>query len=71
MDRCIDQDKAFYHLSDQKWSKGGTEVQTANGDIAPIKYSKAHYLSPFRMYLAVALFLFAMLMRLKETRISV
>jgi len=54
--------KAFYHLSDQKWSKGGTEVQTtANGDIAPIKYSKAHYMSPFRMYLTVALFLFAML----------
>jgi glycosyltransferase Alg8 len=52
--------KAFYHLSDQKWSKGGTEVQTANGDIAPIKYPKAHYLSPFRMYLTVALFLFAM-----------
>jgi len=54
--------KAFYHLSDQKWSKGGTEVQTAaSGDIAPIKYSKAHYMSPFRMYLAIGLFIFAML----------
>ena len=54
--------KAFYHLSDQKWSKGGTEVQTAaNGDIAPIKYSKAHYFSPFRMYLAIGVFMFTML----------
>jgi len=53
--------KAFYHLSDQKWSKGNTEVQTANGDIAPLKYKKAHYFSPFRMYLAVAVFLFSML----------
>ena len=53
--------KAYYYLSDQKWSKGNTEVQTANQDIAPIKYSKAHYFSPFRMYLAIAVFLFAML----------
>ena len=53
--------KAFYHLSDQKWSKGNTEVQTANGDIAPLKYKKAHYFSPFRMYLAVLVFVFAML----------
>jgi glycosyltransferase Alg8 len=53
--------KAYYYLSDQKWSKGKTEVQTANQDIAPIKYAKAHYLSPFRMYLAISVFLFVMM----------
>jgi len=50
--------KSYFHLSDQKWSKGNTDVQTADDDIAPIRYSKAHYLSPFRMYLSISVFLF-------------
>lgn len=53
--------KAFFHLSDQKWSKGNGEVQTADKDIAPVKYYYARYLSPYRMYFFVTLFLFFLL----------
>ncbi|MEA1920866.1 MAG: glycosyltransferase [Campylobacterota bacterium] len=53
--------KAFFHLSDQKWSKNGTEIQTANKDSALIEYAFAKYFSPYRMYLFVLLFIFSML----------
>ncbi len=53
--------KAYFHLSDQKWSKGGTEVQTADSNIAPLRYKYARYFSTLRMYFFFALFLFAML----------
>ena len=50
--------KAFYNLSDQKWSKAGGEVQTADADTAPIKYKFASLYSPYRMYLFIGIFLF-------------
>lgn len=53
--------KAYFYLADQRWEKGEAEVQTANDDIDPIKYKKAHYLSPIRMYLYVGAFLFFLL----------
>jgi len=53
--------KAYFYLSDQKWAKGDTEMQTANQDIDGIKVPKAHYLSPFRMYLFISIFLFLLL----------
>lgn len=53
--------KAFFHLSDQKWSKGNGEVQTADKDVAPIEYAYARYLSPYRMYLYITLFVFFLL----------
>jgi glycosyltransferase Alg8 len=54
--------RAYYHLSDQKWSKGGTEVQKADGDVVPLEHPLAKHISKIRMYFAVALFLFAMLL---------
>jgi len=53
--------KAYFYLSDQKWAKGDTEMQTANQDIDAIKVPKAHYLSPFRMYLFILIFIFFLL----------
>jgi len=50
--------KAFYNLSDQKWSKAGGEVQTADDDTSPIQYKIARYYSRYRMYLIVAIFVF-------------
>ena len=53
--------KAFYHLSDQKWSKGGTEVQTADENVARLKYRFAKYFSAYRMYFTITAFLFVMM----------
>jgi len=53
--------KAFFHLSDQKWSKSKDEVQTADKDIDIIRYSLSSYFSPYRMYLYIVLFFFLML----------
>ncbi len=53
--------KAFYNLSDQKWSKAGGEVQTADDDTAHIKYKYAKYYSSYRMYLFISIFLFFLL----------
>jgi glycosyltransferase Alg8 len=50
--------RAFFNLNDQKWAKAGGEVQTANDDIAPIKYKIAKYYSSYRMYLFIFIFLF-------------
>jgi glycosyltransferase Alg8 len=52
--------KAYFHLSDQSWSKKGGEVQTADDDIAPI-FAKYKYFSIFRMSLLITLFLFFMI----------
>ena len=52
---------AYFHLSSQKWSKNSGEVQTADGNIAPIRHWLAPYFSNIRMYFFVALFLFSML----------
>jgi len=50
--------RAFFNLSDQKWSKAGGEVQTADDDTVPLdfKYSK-HYQS-YKMYLFISMFIF-------------
>lgn len=53
--------KAYFYLADQKWAKGNSEVQTADQDIDAIKYKKARYLSPVRMYLFGGVFLFFLL----------
>jgi len=53
--------RAFYNLSDQKWSKASGEVQSADKDIDPIKYKFFSYYAPFRMYLFVSLFFFFLL----------
>jgi len=53
--------RAFYNLSDQKWSKASGEVQSADDDIDPIKYRFFKYYAPFRMYLFVSFFLFFLL----------
>ncbi len=52
--------KAYFHLSDQSWSKRGGEVQTADNDIDPV-FFKYKYFSIFRMSLFIMLFLFLML----------
>ncbi|WP_297439949.1 glycosyltransferase [Sulfurimonas sp.] len=51
--------RSFFNLDDQKWAKAGGEVQTANDDIAPIKYKIAKYYSSYRMYLFIFIFIFA------------
>jgi len=53
--------RAFYNLSDQKWSKASGEVQSADNDIDPIKYKYFKYYAPFRMYLFSILFFFFLL----------
>ena len=53
--------RAFYNLSDQKWSKGSGEIQNADNDIDPIKYKFFQYYAPVRMYLFVSLFFFFIL----------
>jgi len=53
--------RAFYNLSDQKWSKASGEVQSADDDIDPIKYKFFKYYAPFRMYLFSTLFFFFLL----------
>lgn len=54
--------RAYYHLSDQKWSKGGTETQKANDDIIPLSHPIIPYLSKLRMGFALSVFLFVMLL---------
>ena len=54
--------KAYFNLADQKWSKGGTEVQKADDDVAHLRYAIAPYFSKFRLVAASTLFLFAMLL---------
>lgn len=54
--------RAYYHLSDQKWSKSGTEVQHAGGDIIPLSHPIMPYLPKLRMGFAITLFLFGMLL---------
>jgi len=53
--------RAFYNLSDQKWSKGGTEVQTSDGNVAPLEYRIARYFPSYRMYFYIILFVFSMM----------
>ncbi|MEA3522841.1 MAG: glycosyltransferase, partial [Campylobacterota bacterium] len=53
--------KAFFHLSDQKYSKPSGELQTADKDVDAIKYPLSHYFSPYRMYFYITLFFFLML----------
>ncbi len=50
--------KSFFHLSDQNWSKSGSEIQNASTDMDPIKYSFFRFYAPFRMYFYILLFLF-------------
>lgn len=52
--------RAYYHLSDQKWSKSPNEVQDASHLVATISHRFAPYYSSFRMYLAVAFFIFCL-----------
>jgi len=49
--------RAFFNLTDQKWSKAGGEVQTADNDTAVIEYRIAKYYSNYRMYFFVSVFL--------------
>jgi len=49
--------RAYFNLADQKWSKGGDEVQSGDDNFAPVNFKFFKYYAPFRMYLAISLFL--------------
>jgi glycosyltransferase Alg8 len=53
--------RAYFNLADQKWSKGGDEVQSGDDNFAPIKFRFFKYYAPFRMYLFISLFMFFIL----------
>jgi len=52
--------KAFFHLSDQSWSKG-KKKQDASGDSIPIPHALAKFMPRFQMIASYAAFIFALL----------
>jgi glycosyltransferase Alg8 len=52
--------RAFFHLSDQKWSKGGKK-QDATGDNIPVPHILARFMPRFLMTMSYAAFLFILL----------
>ncbi len=52
--------KALFHLSDQKWSKGG-ETQSSDDSIAVIKHPLFRFMPDFMMVLSYTLFFYVLL----------
>lgn len=52
--------RAFFHLADQKWSKGGKR-QSATGDTVPIPHALARWMPRLLMATSYAAFLFTLL----------
>ncbi len=52
--------RAYYHLSDQKWAKGGT-VQSNDSGVAMIKHKLVRFMPKYMMFFAYSLFFFALI----------
>ena len=53
--------RAYFNLSDQKWSKGGTK-QTSDNDVTMIDHPFVRWLPSYLMYSSYAVFIFALLL---------
>lgn len=53
--------RAYFNLSDQKWSKGGTK-QTSDDNIAMIEHPLVRWLPSYLMFSSYAVFIFALLL---------